>query len=46
MVLGPGWGDDAIDAKTRSMMNLKLIGALVKCTNGKHAAVPLIMATV
>lgn len=25
---GFGWGDDAIDAKTRSMMNLSMIGAL------------------
>jgi len=25
---GFGWGDDAIDAKTRSMMNLAMIGAL------------------
>ena len=27
---GFGWGDDAIDAKTRSMMNLSMIGALGK----------------
>ena len=27
---GFGWGDDAIDAKTRSMMNLAMIGALGK----------------
>jgi len=27
---GFGWGDDVIDAKTRSMMNLSLIGALGK----------------
>ena len=27
---GSGWGDDAIDAKTRSMMNLAMIGALGK----------------
>ncbi len=27
---GFGWGDDAIDAKTRSMMNLSMIGALDK----------------
>lgn len=27
---GFGWGDDAIDAKTRSMMNLTMIGALGK----------------
>ena len=25
---GFGWGDDVIDAKTRSMMNLAMIGAL------------------
>jgi len=29
---GFGWGDDAIDAKTRSMMNLTMIGALGKMT--------------
>ena len=28
--LGFGWGDEAIDAKTRSMMNLAMIGALGK----------------
>lgn len=27
---GFGWGDDAIDAKTRSMMNLAMIGGLGK----------------
>lgn len=27
---GFGWGDDTIDAKTRSMMNLAMIGALGK----------------
>ena len=27
---GFGWGDDAINAKTRSMMNLSMIGALGK----------------
>ena len=27
---GFGWGDDAIDAKPRSMMNLSMIGALGK----------------
>ena len=27
---GFGWGDNAIDAKTRSMMNLAMIGALGK----------------
>ncbi|MEP4980068.1 hypothetical protein [Ascidiaceihabitans sp.] len=27
---GFGWGDDIIDAKTRSMMNLSMIGALGK----------------
>lgn len=27
---GFGWGDEAIDAKTRSMMNLAMIGALGK----------------
>src|SRR5210317_1896615 len=26
---GLGWGDDVIDAKTRSMMNLSMIGAFV-----------------
>jgi len=29
---GFGWGDEAIDAKTRSMMNLAMIGALGKMT--------------
>ncbi len=29
---GFGWGDDTIDAKTRSMMNLSMIGALGKMT--------------
>jgi 4-carboxymuconolactone decarboxylase len=29
---GFGWGDDVIDAKTRSMMNLAMIGALGKMT--------------
>ena len=29
---GFAWGDDAIDAKTRSMMNLSMIGALGKMT--------------
>lgn len=29
---GFGWGDDTIDAKTRSMMNLAMIGALGKMT--------------
>ena len=29
---GFGWGDEAIDAKTRSMMNLTMIGALGKMT--------------
>lgn len=27
---GFGWGDDALDAKTRSLMNLAMIGALGK----------------
>ena len=27
---GFGWGDDAIDARTRSMMNLAMLGALGK----------------
>jgi Uncharacterized homolog of gamma-carboxymuconolactone decarboxylase subunit len=27
---GFGWGDDAIDPKTRSLMNLAMIGALGK----------------
>ncbi len=29
---GFGWGDEAIDMKTRSMMNLSMIGALGKMT--------------
>lgn len=29
---GFGWGDDALDAKTRSLMNLAMIGALGKMT--------------
>ena len=29
---GFGWGDDTIDPKTRSMMNLAMIGALGKMT--------------
>ena len=29
---GFGWGDEAIDDKTRSMMNLSMIGALGKMT--------------
>ena len=29
---GSGWGDEVIDAKTRSMMNLAMIGALGKMT--------------
>ena len=29
---GFGWGDDVIDAKTRSMMNLAMIGALGRMT--------------
>ena len=29
---GFGWGDDVIDEKTRSMMNLSMIGALGKMT--------------
>tara|TARA_B110000467_G_C17986965_1_gene298264 strand:+ start:228 stop:608 length:381 start_codon:yes stop_codon:yes gene_type:complete len=29
---GFGWGDDTINAKTRSMMNLSMIGALGKMT--------------
>lgn len=29
---GFGWGDDAIDARTRSMLNLAMIGALGKMT--------------
>ena len=32
MVLGLWLGDEAIDAKTRSMMNLSMIGALGKMT--------------
>ena len=30
MVLGFGWGDETIDAKTRSMMNLTMLAALAK----------------
>ena len=41
---GFGWGDDTIDAKTRSMMNLAMIGALGKMPSGKSiAAAPLTM---
>ena len=29
---GFGWGDEALDAKTRSLMNLAMIGALGKMT--------------
>ena len=29
---GFGWGDEALDAKTRSLMNLSMIGALGKMT--------------
>ena len=29
---GFGWGDEVIDVKTRSMMNLSMIGALGKMT--------------
>ena len=29
---GFGWGDETIDVKTRSMMNLSMIGALGKMT--------------
>ncbi|MGR3484763.1 MAG: carboxymuconolactone decarboxylase family protein [Paracoccaceae bacterium] len=29
---GFGWGDDTLDAKTRSLMNLAMIGALGKMT--------------
>ena len=32
---GFGWGDETIDAKTRSMMNLSMIGALGKMTEWK-----------
>ena len=32
---GFGWGDDVIDAKTRSMMNLSMIGALGKMNEFK-----------
>ncbi len=32
---GFGWGDDAIDAKTRSMMNLAMMGALGKMHEGE-----------
>jgi alkylhydroperoxidase/carboxymuconolactone decarboxylase family protein YurZ len=31
---GFGWGDDVIDAKTRSMMNLAMIGAWARCRMG------------
>ena len=33
---GFGWGDEAIDAKTRSMMNLSMIGALGKMLSLIH----------
>ena len=36
---GFGWSDETIDPKTRSMMNLSMIGALVKCMNGKYTVV-------
>ena len=29
---GFGWGDDALDAKTRSMLNLAMLGAMGKWT--------------
>ncbi len=32
---GFGWGDDVFDAKTRSMMNLAMIGALGKTTESE-----------
>ncbi|ABD54509.1 carboxymuconolactone decarboxylase family protein [Jannaschia sp. CCS1] len=32
---GFGWGDDAIDAKTRSMMNLTMLGALGRMSEWK-----------
>ena len=35
---GFGWGDDVIEPKTRSMMNLAMLGALGKCTNGNSIA--------
>ena len=37
---GFGWGDDAIDEKTRSMMKLAMIGALGKMTDGVHVTAP------
>ena len=32
---GFGWGDEALDAKTRSLMNLSMIGALGKMNEFK-----------
>ncbi|MEP1519698.1 hypothetical protein [Ascidiaceihabitans sp.] len=37
---GFGWGDDIIDAKTRSMMNLSMIGALGKMDLSRFCAAP------
>ena len=35
---GFGWGDDTINEKTRSMMNLTMIAALEKWMNGKSTS--------
>ena len=32
---GFGWGDDTLDPKTRSLMNLAMIGAWARCTSGR-----------
>ena len=40
---GFGWGDDTIDEKTRSMLNLAMIGALGKCMNGKFTVGELLI---
>ena len=39
---GFGWGDDTIDEKTRSMMNLTMIAALGKLRNGRFTAKALL----
>ena len=39
---GFGWGDETIDAKTRSMMNLTMIGALGKMTEWNCIVVALL----
>ena len=35
---GFGWGDETIDHKTRSMLNLVMLAALGKCMSGKYTA--------